>query len=86
MKPIRILLITTLAAIMCCSFTSCERSLTKCEITVVNKTQDRNTQEAHGTRAVSEEYLIGENIENISLYLTHWPSNGRQRCSLFPEQ
>lgn len=25
-----------------------------------------------GTRAVSEEYLIGENIENISSYLTQW--------------
>ena len=44
MKPIRILLIATLAAIMCCSFTSCERSLTKCEITVVNTTQNYGLQ------------------------------------------
>ena len=44
MKPIRFLLFATLAAIMCCSLTSCEKSLTKCEITVVNTTQNYGLQ------------------------------------------
>ena len=38
MKPIRILLIATLAAIMCCSLTSCEEQLITSELTFTNTT------------------------------------------------